>query len=136
MLISGIAVKGLGIAKYTIPKQKKIFSKKIDSVYEYKNGTINLRLNESIWGILKYDYYFEKVAWDKDGVYPAEDFGFIKINKLIHKDLEIENWGYIYFPTKSPHFGKNNQVELLGKNLFNLNMGDAITLEVPDDCIV
>lgn len=132
MILFGKVTKGYGIARNTISLQKIFFKKKIKDIDDYKDGTINITLDQVINKYLQYDIYFKDVNWDHTGIYPSEDFGLIKVNKIIHKDKIYLDAGYIYIPTKSPHYGKSNYLEIIGYEIKNLEYSDNIELNIND----
>lgn len=135
MILTGTIIHNLGVANRTIPKQKPFFKAEIPEIERYRNGTINLLMHNTLGEVIKYDYYFNKLQWDKNKVNLQEDFGFIKIQKLIHKGEIFLNWGYMYFPMESPNRENKHLIELLGRNDPDIQVGDIVQIFIKDGYI-
>ena len=138
MIIKGVYQSGMGGANRSIKKQKGIFVRRGLSLENCFNGTININSLPTRYRLIKFDTLFRNVIYWSVPRFRREDFGFIKITSLKHKDKEYINWGYMYFAHKSPHSKNDHVFELLGPELKNLSKGDELELEVRDgmlECI-
>jgi CTP-dependent riboflavin kinase len=131
MVIKGKIIKGLGWAKKTVSYQKPFFKQKgLPGVDRLKDGTINIDIRPVKYKRLNFDYFFKKIA---NGLGELEDFGFIKIGKIIYNNKEFKNPGYIYIPHKSPHFKNKNQLEIIAIEIPGLKMDNEIELEIDEE---
>ncbi len=138
MIIKGVYQSGMGGANRSIKKQKDIFVRRGLSLKDCFNGTININSFPRRYKLIQFDALFRNVIYWSIPRFRREDFGFINIIKLRHKDKEYKAWGYIYFAHKSPHSSIDHVFELLGPELKNLATGDELEIEIGDgllECI-
>jgi hypothetical protein len=137
MDISGKHISGMGGANRSVKRQKSVFAKLgLPGAKDFFNGTINIDTSPNNYQIDKYDFFFRNVVHKKFLFKRIEDFGFIEILNLKHNGISYDNWGFLYFPLNSPHFGKNNFFELLGRKIENINNGDIIEIQIPDGMLI
>ena len=130
MKLEGIVCKGLGLATKTIPLQKPFFKQKgLKNIDNFKECTINVNISPLKYELLKLDYYFEKIKWDENEI---EDFGFIKIEKIIYNNSTWEKPGYIYIPYNSPHFENKNQFEVISVEIESIENNKEIKIEIQE----
>ena len=130
MKIKGVIKEGLGLAGYTIYKQKPLFRERgLPGIDRMETKTLNLDISPFVFRILRYDYFFEDVECEPFGV---ESFGFIQIDKIVYQSEGFEKPGYIYIPILSPHFSRRSQIEVISVKIPGLKAGDVIELEVKD----
>lgn len=133
MIIEGRHIQGMGGANRSIKRQKKFFEKLgLPGVEAVFNGTINLSTAPRKYKICRFDYFFPSVQYKFFPRKRTEDFGFISITRLIYNSETFHNWGYIYVPHSSPHFGNEQMFELIGRRIENFKPGDEISVEVAD----
>lgn len=134
MIIKGVHTQGMGGANRSVRKQLPLFKKlglpNAETLFE---GTINLDCQPHGYKILSYDHLFTDVIYKRFPFKRQEDFGFIRILRLWHKGIMHEDWGFVYVPHKSPHFGNQSLFELLGKRIENFTPGDPVMIQVADD---
>jgi hypothetical protein len=137
MNITGKHISGMGGASRSVKRQKSVFAKLgLPGAKDFYNGTINIVTSPNNYRIDKYDYFFRNVVHKKFPFKRIEDFGFIEIFNLKHNGISYANWGFIYFPLNSPHFGKNDFFELLGKKIENINNGDEFEIQIADGMLI
>ena len=133
IVIKGKHMHGMGGANRAIKRQKKEFVKRgLPNSELLFNGTININTSAFKYKVLKYDYYFKDVVHKRFPRKRVEDFGFIKIEALIHNGITYRNWGYLYFPQSSPHKTKSDFFELIGKKLEGFSHFDEIEIIVKE----
>ncbi len=130
MIIKGKHQHGMGGANRSIRKQKKSLIKRGVEISDCFAGTINLNTSPKHFKVIKYDIFLQDVCFWSFPRYRKEDFGFIRILKLKHRGNVYPDWGYIYFPHKSPHFQNTSLFELLGPELPGFKPSDQVELEI------
>lgn len=130
MIIKGIHQSGMGGANRSIRKQKKAFARRGLLLDEFFHGTINLNTSPKQYEVIKYDVMFQDVRYWSFPRFRKEDFGFIRVRLLKHRDVLYPDWGYVYFAHKSPHFTNHSVFELLGPELPGFEKSDAIEIEI------
>ena len=130
--IKGVIVKGMGGANISIRMQKPIFKSKgllnVDNIFD---GTLNVKLSQHRFEIIKFDHMFQKVKWHPTEF--PEDFGFIKIENINHRKISYHFPGYIYIPGNSPHRSNYRQFEVISQKIDNVNNGDLIDILIDND---
>lgn len=130
MIIRGKHQHGMGGANRSIRKQKKAFIKRGLALDDCFLGTINLNTDPAHYKVSKFDIFLPDVPFWSFPRYRREDFGFIRILNLKHRGNVYPDWGYIYFPHKSPHFQHTGLFELLGYELPGFEPSDEIEIEI------
>ena len=131
MKIKGIVSPGRSVAHDTLKKQIVFFKKRgLPYIDRLKTGTINLHLNFfEKYKILKYDFLYTNIQWHSDN-FPGEDFGFIKVLKLLHNGKVTRNPGYLYFPLNNSNTRRRYVLEIWSVKVNNVQKGDMIQIEV------
>lgn len=130
MKLEGIVKEGKGRANITIAKQKPFFKQEgLKNVDNFEDGSINVDISPSKYEVLKFDYFFENIKWDKDKI---EDFGFIIIEKIIYNNCEWVKPGYIYIPHNSPHFNDKSQFEVMSIKIHGIISDKEIGLIIKE----
>ncbi|GEM_PF-1141140 len=133
MIVKGRHVAGMGGANRSVKRQKKIFHRLgLPGAIDLYDGTINLDTSPYGFRLVSFDYLFSDVKHKSFPRKRVETFGFITIEKLFYKSITYENWGYIYIPHNSPHFGNEQMFELIGRKIEGFNPGDALQIHVDD----
>ncbi len=136
MIITGKHVHGIGGAKRSVKRQKQKFAKLgLLGAESFYDGTINLNTLPKKYKVINYDYFFKDVVHRFFPTIKKESFGFIEIIELEHCNKKYDNWGYIYFPQKSPHIGKPGFFELIGRKIDSFNYNDSFKLTIKDGLI-
>jgi len=118
--------QGFGAATKTIAAQRSLFEKLgLKDVERLRDGTINIDISPNQFFPDNYDYFFKSVEWENGNI---EDFGFIKIDKIIYQGQTYNGPGYIYVPHNSPHFSKRNQIEVLAIPIAGAQAGIPIEI--------
>lgn len=96
------------------------------------SGTININTAPLQYRVTNYDVFLKDVRYLSFPRFRKEDFGFIRIRLLKHRENVYQDWGYIYFAHKSPHFHNNSLFELLGPKLPGFKKTDHIEIEIEE----
>jgi hypothetical protein len=132
MIIKGIHQSGMGGANRSIRKQKKAFAGRGMLLENCFSGTININTAPLQYRVTNYDVFLKDVRYLSFPRFRKEDFGFIRIRLLKHRENVYQDWGYIYFAHKSPHFHNNSLFELLGPKLPGFKKTDHIEIEIEE----
>ncbi len=133
MIIKGQHQKGMGGARRSIKRQKKIFARKgVPGVELCFPATININTLPERYEVMAYDHFVEKVRHKLLPIPRKEDFGFIKIRTLKHNGIVYHNWGYLYFAHKSRYHNSDHMFELLGREIPGFHSNDELELEISD----
>lgn len=130
MIIMGTHQSGMGGANRSIRKQKNAFSRRGLLLDNFFLGTININTSPRLYEVIKYDVFLKDVRYMSFPRFRMEDFGFIRIRSLKHRELIYPDWGYVYFAHKSPHFFNHSVLELLGPKLPGFKESDTIEIEI------
>jgi hypothetical protein len=134
MKIVGKFVKGYGYATHTIQFQLPYFREEgLPNTEDIITGTLNTDISPDEYKILKYDYFYKGIPNGSDAM---EDFGFIIIDKIVHKGRTYEHPGYIYVPYGSPHVGNQLQFEVIACRLEDKDNGDEVEIHVADGKLI
>jgi hypothetical protein len=134
MIVAGRYVHGMKGARRSFRRQKKHFVRAgLPGVGLMHNGTINVNTLPAEYYIQSYDYLYKDIKHKSFPRKRIEDFGFIHILRLEYNGIVYDDWGYMYFPHKSPHYEKLHIFELVGPYLQGLRENDIIEITVGSD---
>jgi len=136
--LTGVLGKGYQIASGTSPitpykdgsisLQKPFFEERGFCMEGLYLATLNIDISKHEFTIIKPDYVFENLQWEKD--FPAETFSIVSCT-LIYKQMQYD--AFIYYPhveTKTKHLQNKSTLEILAPFVDGISYGDSIELKI------
>lgn len=118
----------------SINMQRPFFKKLGLDLSDYYPATLNLSISPWHVKIAQADWRFEQVNWAPG--FNAETFSFIQCNV----EFQQQHYsGWIYYPhpeTKTQHFQSDQMLEVITKQIANIQYGDKLNLYINPKSVI
>jgi hypothetical protein len=137
--VHGVVVQGYRVAsgpskEYpygALERQRPFFKAGGLNLEEYFNGSLNVDIRPFEFAMVKPGFTFRHVEWTD--LHPPEHFSFSRC-RVIFRDVEFDGWVYYPHPeTKLRHFQNTSLLEIIAKQIPNIQYGDAVDVMLNSD---
>jgi hypothetical protein len=137
--VHGVVVQGYRVAsgpskEYpygALERQRPFFKAGGLNLEEYFNGSLNVDIRPFEFAMVKPGFTFRHVEWTD--LHPPEHFSFSRC-RVIFRDVDFDGWVYYPHPeTKLRHFQNTSLLEIIAKQIPNIQYGDAVDVMLNSD---